>query len=277
MSDADVRSNDEHDMKVKQRRMWASGDYPAVASEVIPQLGIELVRACDLKSGDRVLDVAAGSGNASIPAAVGGAHVVAADLTPELFERGRAIADEQGVEVEWREADAESLPFDTADFDAVISCVGVMFAPHHQLTADELVRVCRPGGTIGLCNWTPEGFIGQMFAAMKPYAPAPPPGAQPPPLWGDEEHVRSLFGSRIADVRAERRLLHVDRFGSGEEFRKFFVEHYGPTISVYAAIGDDRERAQALDRALIALGDEELGHGGAGMDWEYLLVTARKV
>ena len=177
--------------------MWASGDYPAVAAELIPELGPELVRACVVKPGDRVLDVAAGSGNAAIPAAAAGGIVTASDLTPELFEAGRAIAAERGVELEWVEADAEALPFADNSFDVVMSCVGAMFAPHHQATADELVRVVRPGGTIGMINWTPEGFIGNLFATMKPYAPPPPPGASPAPLWGDEKHVRKLFGDRV--------------------------------------------------------------------------------
>ena len=126
--------------------------------------------------------------------------MVACDLTPELFDAGRGLAARHGVEVEWREADAEALPFADGEFDVVLSCVGVMFAPHHQAAADELARVCRPGGTIGLLSWTPEGFVGQMLATMKPYAPPPPPGAQPPPLWGNEDHVLTLLGERVTDV-----------------------------------------------------------------------------
>jgi ubiquinone/menaquinone biosynthesis C-methylase UbiE len=145
-----------------------------------------LVRACGIRTGDRVLDVAAGSGNAAIPAAVAGAIVTASDLTPELFEAGRRIAEARGVELEWVEADAEAMPFADNSFDVVMSCVGAMFAPHHQATADELIRLCRPGGTTGMINWTPDGFIGTMFATIKPYAPPLPAGASPPPLWGDE-------------------------------------------------------------------------------------------
>ena len=151
-------------LKAKHRAMWASGDYPALARDLIADLGPALVDACGVRPGMRVLDVAAGAGNAALVAADAGADVVASDLTPELFAAGRAAAAERGVEVTWREADAEALPFADATFDVVMSCVGVMFAPHHQQAADELVRVCRPGGTIGLLNWTPEGFIGQMFA-----------------------------------------------------------------------------------------------------------------
>lgn len=166
-------------LKTKHRKMWALGDYSAVATQLIPDLGPDLVQACGVRSGERVLDIAAGSGNAAIPAALTGASVVACDLTPELLEAGRKLAAERGAELKWREADAEALPFADGEFDTVMSCVGIMFAPHHRDSADELIRVFRPGGTIGLLSWTLEGFIGQMFATMKPYAPAPPPGAQP--------------------------------------------------------------------------------------------------
>jgi ubiquinone/menaquinone biosynthesis C-methylase UbiE len=263
-------------LKAKHRSVWASGDYHAV-SEVIAELGAVLVQACGVRSGDRVLDVAAGSGNASLPAAAAGAQVVASDLTPELLETGRRLAEEQGVEVSWRQADAEALPFDDASFDTVMSCVGVMFAPHHQSSADELVRVCREGGTIGLLSWTPEGFIGQMFAAMKPYAAPPPPGAQPPPLWGSEEHVRSLLGDRVTDVDARRQTLQVDRFASAEQFRDFFKTCYGPTISTYKAIAGDPGKVEALDAALLDLARRhDVGAGSTVMEWEYLLLTATR-
>jgi SAM-dependent methyltransferase len=165
-------------LKAKHRAMWAFGDYPAVATDLVSSLGPILVDACQIRPGDRVLDVAAGTGNAAIPAAEAGARVVASDLTPELLESGQREAGRRGTTLEWRQADAEDLPFADGEFDTVMSCLGVMFAPFHQASADELIRVCRPGGTIGLVNWTPEGFIGQMFATMKPYAPPPPPGAQ---------------------------------------------------------------------------------------------------
>jgi SAM-dependent methyltransferase len=265
-------------LKERHRKMWALGDYPAVASEVIADLGDVLVDASGIRAGDRVLDVAAGSGNAAIPAALRGADVVASDLTPELFEAGRRQAARRGAELEWREGDAEALPFADDQFDAVMSCVGVMFAPHHQASADQLVRVCRPGGTIGLISWTPEGFIGEMFAVMRPFAPAPPPGAQPPPLWGRPEHVRALLGDRVTDVVARRQRLRVDRFATAEEFREFFKRCYGPTIATYRNLDGDRARAAELDWELTELA---LRHdrGGAAlvMEWEYLLLTARKV
>lgn len=264
-------------LKAKHRAMWALGDYPAVAADLISELGTTLVAACAVRSGERVLDIAAGSGNAAIPAALTGASVVACDLTPELFEAGRAQAAQRGADLEWVQGDAEALPFTDGEFDTVLSCVGIMFAPHHQASADELLRVCRPGGTVGLLSWTPQGFVGQMFAAMKPYAPPPAPGAQPPPLWGSEDHVRTLLGDRVTDFTARRETVTVDRFRSPEAWRDYWKANYGPTIAVYRALADDPERAAALDRDLAELvGRHDRGVGTTVMDWEYLLLTARK-
>ncbi len=262
-------------LKTKHRAMWALGDYPAVAAEVIPSLGAILVEACGVKPGDRVLDVAAGSGNAAIPAVLTGADVVASDLTPELFTDGRARAAERHAELRWVEADAEALPFSDGEFDVVMSCVGVMFAPHHRASADELVRVCTGGGRIGLLSWTPEGFIGQMFATMKPFAPPPPPGAQPPPLWGNPDHVGELLGDRVTDVTVDRRTVTVSRFGTPAEWLDYFKTAYGPTISVYRFNADDPERVAALDRELLAFASHCAGADGA-MEWEYLLYTCRR-
>jgi ubiquinone/menaquinone biosynthesis C-methylase UbiE len=264
-------------LKAKHRAMWASGDFPAVATQVIPQLGPVLVAAAGIKPGDRVLDVGAGSGNASIPAAQLGAETTASDLTPELLEAGRRDADARGIALEWRVADAEELPFADDSYDAVISCLGVMFAPHHQAAADELVRVCRPSGTISVLSWTPEGFLGEMFATMKPYAPPPPPGAQPAMQWGSEAHVRDLLGDEVVDIEVRRENLRVEAFETPEEFRDFFKATYGPTISVYKAIADDPEKVAALDAALTDLGRRyDYGSGTTVMDWEYLIFTARK-
>jgi ubiquinone/menaquinone biosynthesis C-methylase UbiE len=264
-------------LKDKHRSMWALGDYPTVAAQIIPELGAALVQAADVRSGQRVLDVAAGSGNAAIPAALAGASVVASDLTPELLRTGRELAGRQGADLRWEEADAEALPYAEGEFDTVLSCVGVMFAPHHQSAADELVRVCRPGGTIGLLSWTPEGFIGEMFKAMKPYAAPPPPGVQPPPLWGSEDHVRELLGDRVTAVEAHRHTVRVDRFATPEDFRDFFKANYGPTVAAYRYIADDPEKVAGLDRDLVDLARRhDVGKGTTVMDWEYLLVTARK-
>ena len=262
-------------LKAKHAAMWASGDYPAVADEVVGGLGTILVETVDVRRGQRVLDVAAGTGTSAIPAARRGADVTATDLTPELIDVGRTAADLEGLALTWEVADAEALPYADAAFDVVLSAIGVMFAPHHQQAADELVRVCRPGGTLGVLSWTPEGFIGQLFATMKPYAPPPPPGASPAPLWGRADHVRTLFGDRVTDLVARQQTLRVERFTSGAEFRDFMKTNYGPTLAVYRFIADDPARVAALDGDLAALGDRFLGDGV--MAWEYLLVTARRV
>ena len=262
-------------LKAKHRTMWSLGDYPAVVTDIVAPLGEILVEASDIRPGQRVLDVAAGTGSVAIPAARAGADVVASDLTPELLDVGRRQSENTEPAIEWRVADAEALPFADAEFDRVLSCLGVMFAPHHQAGADELLRVCRPGGTIGLLSWTPAGFIGQMFATMKPYVPPPPPGVQPPPLWGSAEHVRGLLGDRVEDIETRVQTLKVDRFGTPEAFRDYFKSHYGPTIVAYRNIADDPERTAALDRDLVDLARRfDLGQGR--MEWEYLLVTARR-
>jgi SAM-dependent methyltransferase len=266
---------DQSQVAAKHRAMWASGDYAKLAAELVSPLGPVLVQATGIAPGDRVLDVAAGTGNAAIPAAETGASVVASDLVPELLEQGSRLATERGVDLEWREANAHELPFGDNEFDVVMSCIGVMFAPFHQLAAGELVRVCKPGGRIGLISWTPEGHIGQLWAAMKPYAPAPPPGAQPPPLWGQEDHVRALLGDSVTDVVTERRMLTVNQFADGAEFRDYFKTLYGPTISVYRNIEDDPDRVAALDADIARVGDSVLS-GSSTMEWEYLLLTACK-
>ena len=278
MSELKDAVHTDRDLKARHRRMWASGDYPELASDLISSLGPTLVEAVGVAPGDRVLDVAAGAGNAAIPAAKAGATVVASDLTPELFEAGRRQAAEAGVELEWREADAEDLPFRDGEFDVVLSTIGVMFAPHHQVAADELLRVCRPGGRIGVLSWTPQGFVGQMLGTMRPYAAAPPPGAQPPPLWGDEQHVRELFGGRVRDVSVSLGTVRIDKFARAEDFRDYFASHYGPTIAAYRNVADDRERVAALDRDLVELAERhDQGSGERlSLGWEYLIVTAVK-
>lgn len=261
-------------LKAKHAAMWASGSYRTVADEIVGSLGGILVDAVEVRANQRVLDVAAGTGTAALPSARRGADVIATDLTPELLEVGRTAATAEGLELSWQTADAEALPFDNAQFDVVLSCIGVMFAPHHQLAADEVMRVCRPGGTVGVLSWTPEGFIGQMFTTMKPYAPAPPAGASPAVLWGRADHVRALFGAGVTELVAQQRTLRVDRFANGAEFRDFFKANYGPTIAVYRFLGDDETSAAELDAELAALGDRFLHDGTMG--WEYLLVTARR-
>ena len=238
------------ELKARHRSMWASGDYPSMVETFLLPLGPRLVEACAIEPGMRVLDVAAGTGNASLPAAEVGAQVVASDLTPELLEAGRRRAEAAGLTLEWIEADAEQLPFDDESFDVVMSSIGAIFAPHHQAVADELVRVCRPGGTIGLLSWTPEGMIGALFRTMGPFAPAPPPGAQPPPLWGSEEHLRELFGDRVVFRTLEREMLEITAFPHPHDYATHFKERYGPTITALANArrnGREAELHQALD------------------------------
>jgi SAM-dependent methyltransferase len=235
--------------------MWASGDYPSMVETFLLPLGPRLVDACGIGSGMSVLDVAAGTGNASIVAAQRGAKVTASDLTPELFEAGRARAAAEGVELDWAEADAERLPFEDGSYDVVMSSIGAMFAPHHQDVADELVRVCRPGGTIGLLSWTPEGMIGALFRTMGPFAPPPPPGAQPAPLWGSEDHLRELFGDRVDWNTLERDDLEITAFDRPQDYGEHFKGRYGPTIAARNNAVKNGKEAE-FDQALDAFCDE---------------------
>ncbi len=265
------------ELKGRHRAMWASGDYPSMVETFLTPLGPRLVEACGVRPGMRVLDVAAGTGNASIPAAEAGAEVTASDLTPELLDAGRARAEAEGHELDWVEADAESLPFDDESFDVVMSAIGAMFAPHHQDVADELVRVCRPGGTIGLLSWTPEGMIGALFKTMGPFAPAPPPGAQPPPLWGSEDHVRELFGERVEWRTLEREDLEITAFEHPGDYGEHFKERYGPTIAARANAQKDGREAE-FDEALAAF-CEEWNRGtpeSARFEKEYLLAVGTR-
>jgi SAM-dependent methyltransferase len=265
-------------VKARHRAMWASGDYPGMVDTWISPIGPRLVEASGIAPAMRVLDVAAGSGNASIPAAKRGASVTASDLAPELLEAGRARAEAEGVELDWVEADAERLPFEDESFDAVISSLGAMFAPRHAVAAAELVRVCRPGGTIGLLSWTPEGMVGALFRTMKPFAPPPPPGAQPPPLWGSEDHLRELFGERVAFRSMERDTLDVTAFERPEDFAADFRTNYGPTLVAEAharKAGREAELHEELDRLVI---DWDRGtNGRARFELEYLVAVATRL
>lgn len=243
------------ELKGRHRAMWASGDYPSMVETFLLPLGPRLVEACGIGPGMRVLDVASGTGNAALPAAQLGAAVTASDLTPELLEAGRRRAEAAGLELDWVQADAERLPFDDASFDVVMSSIGAMFAPRHQPVADELVRVCRPGGTLGLLSWTPEGMIGALFRTMGPFAPPPPPGAQPPPLWGSEEHLDELFGDRVAFRTRERDTLDVTAFEHPRDYGEHFKARYGPTIAARANAARDGRDAE-FDAALDAFCDD---------------------
>ena len=265
------------ELKARHRAMWASGDYPHMVDTFLLPIGPRLVDACPITRGTRVLDVAAGTGNASLPAAARGAHVTASDLTPELLEAGRRRADAEALQLEWAEADAERLPFADASFDVVMSAIGVMFAPHHQAAADELVRVCRPGGTVGLLCWTPEGMLGALFRTMKPFMPPPPPGAQPPPLWGSEGHLRGLFGDRIEWDSLTRDTLTITAFSRPTDYGEFFKARYGPTIAIRAN-AECQGRADEFDAALDAFCEEwNLGPADEALfEMEYLLAVGTR-
>ena len=265
------------ELKARHRKMWASGDYPSMVETFLLPLGPRLVEAAGIGPGMKVLDIAAGTGNASLPAAETGAEVTASDLTPELLEEGAQRAKDAGLELEWVEADAENLPFDDASFDVVMSSIGAMFAPHHQEVADEMVRVCRPGGTIALLSWTPEGMIGALFKTMGPFAPPPPPGAQSPPLWGSEEHVAELFGDRVDFGMLERDILEITAFEHANDYGEHFKGKYGPTIAARAN-AEKEGRAAEFDEALERF-CEEWNRGSdddARFEKEYLLAVGTR-
>lgn len=245
----------DRELKARHRAMWASGDYPHMVETFLLPLGPALVDAARIGAGVSVLDVAAGTGNASLPAAERGAHVTASDLTPELLQAGARRAEAAGLELEWVTADAEHLPFDDASFDIVMSSIGVMFAPNHQQAADELARVCRPGGKIALLCWTPEGMLGALFRLMGPFAPPPPPGATPPPRWGSEEHLQSLFGDRVEWTEFSRQTLEITQFADPHDYGEHFKAYYGPTIAIRAHAAANG-RAEEFDAALNAFCDE---------------------
>jgi ubiquinone/menaquinone biosynthesis C-methylase UbiE len=258
--------------------MWAMGDYDRFARATTWDLGPLLVDACGISPGHRVLDVAAGTGNVAIRAAMKGAAVVACDLTPEHFEQGRRGAAAAGVDLEWIEGDAEALPFDDSTFDVVTSCFGAIFAPDHRAVADELLRVCRPGGTIGLMNFTPEGTGGEFFALLASYAPAPPEGARSPLLWGSEEYVRELFGSRVSRLALHRH-SYVERASSPENYCRLFMEAFGPLVAIRGALDSEPERLAELDRRFLQAVVRWNGGRSAGpveIPYEYLLVVGNK-
>ena len=265
--------------KQRQRAMWASGDFPRVSRETVAPLGRELVAACGVRPGQRVLDVAAGAGNAAIPAAEAGAEVVASDLAPELFGAGRADAAARGVELVWREADAEALPFADGSFDVVMSCMGAMFAPDHEAVADELVRVCGRGGTIGMVNARPGGWLHEFFAVLAPYGRRPPAGAPGPMAWGDPEHVRELFGDRVDSLQTTPGTLEIDIFRDPSDLCAYYAEHFGPVIAAYRNVEGDAERRAQLDRDLLLWAermDRDSPEGRTTYFFEYLVVVARR-
>ena len=228
------------DLKRTHRATWAAGDYAAVAEIIDEAPPRDLLARMDITPGHAVLDVATGTGNIALRAAAAGAQVVGLDLTPELFEAARRRAVTYDVAVDWIEGDAEDLPFEDQSFDRVLSAFGVQFAPRHAIVAEELARVCRPGGRVGLVNWTPSGQVGELFKIMGRYMPPPPEYASPPPLWGSEEHVRELFADTPLEFEFARG-FNPWHFDSAEHYVVFMETHYGPTLKA-------RERLTAEGR-----------------------------
>jgi SAM-dependent methyltransferase len=259
-------------LKDQHRAVWAAGSYADVAETIAEALPSHLLALAGIEPGHAVLDVATGTGNVALRAAELGAEVTGLDLVPDLLAIARARDDDR---VAWIEGDAEALPFADASFDRVLSVVGTQFAPRHQVVADELVRVCRPGGAIGLVNWTLEGLIGRMFKILGSYMPKPPAFASPPPLWGSEEHQRSLFGERVS-LTFERG-MNPWRFPSIDEYMTFFEERYGPTIKAKARL--EAEGSWEACRLELRALYEELNvaiDGTLHIDAEYLVTIARR-
>lgn len=267
------------DVRTAVRTMWALGDYNRFTTELDSQFGRDLIEACEIGPGQRVLDVAAGSGNVAIRAAEAGAEVVASDITVENMKAGEREARRQGVELEWVEGDAQALPFDDEEFDVVTSSAGAMFAPDQLAVADELLRVCRPGGTIGMANFTPTGLAAEFFGVLGPYLPPPPPDSASPLLWGDEGYVRGLFGDRVASLDASERELVETVPGAPVEYCEFYKQTFGPVIAAFANVENQPERSAALDREFLEFATNANAgppEGPTKLRFEYLLVLARK-
>ena len=238
-------------LKARQQAAWSSGDY-ALIGTTLQIVGEELCEALDVRSGQKVLDIAAGNGNASLAAARRWCDVVATDYVPTLLERARERAIAERLDIEFREADAEALPFSDESFDVIVSTFGVMFTPDQNRAAAEMVRVCKHGGKIGLANWTPEGFIGQVFKTIGRHVP-PPPGARSPALWGTRARLAELFGQRATSVEVTQRDF-VFRYRSPEHWLEIFKTYYGPVFKTFAALEPAAQAALRGD--LLGLIDE---------------------
>jgi ubiquinone/menaquinone biosynthesis C-methylase UbiE len=253
-------------VKAKQQVMWASGDF-AVIGTTLQIVGEQLCEAIDLRSGETVLDVAAGNGNATLAAARRFAHVTSTDYVPTLLERGRRRAEAEGLDVTFEVADAEALPYPTASFDVVLSTYGVMFAPDHAKSSSELLRVCRLGGRIGLACWTPEGFLGDMFRTMAKHVP-PPAGVQSPLLWGKPEYIQTLFKEATGITNTRRTFAF--RYESAEHFLHVFRTFYGPTFKAFAALDEAGQAALEADLLALLRRSDVGGGGGLVIPAEYL-------
>ena len=265
--------NDLVALKNRQQAAWASGDY-AVIGTTLQIVGEQLAEACDLRWDERVLDVAAGNGNATLAAARRGCNVTSTDYVSELLERGAQRARAEGLNVQFQVADAEALPFPDASFDAVLSTFGVMFAPDQAAAAAELARVCRPGGRIGLANWTPEGFIGQVFKTLGRHIP-PPAGLQPPSRWGVEAHLRALFGDRAAAIAVTPRMFNF-RYRSAAHFIDVFRTWYGPVHKAFASLPADRAAALETDLTDLIDGMNRAGPNALVVPGEYLEIVVTR-
>lgn len=237
-------------VKNKQHLAWSSGDY-AVVGTTLQIVGESLCEALDLRSGERVLDIAAGNGNATLAAARRWCDVVSTDYVPTLLERGRARASAEGLQVQFEQADAESLPYPDNSFDVAMSTFGVMFTPDQDKAAAEMVRACKPGGRIGLANWTPGSFVGEIFKTLGKYLP-PPAGMKSPALWGTEARLRELFGDRMGSIDIERREF-VFRYHSATHWLEVFRTFYGPMHKAFGALDAALQESLAAD--LIALAE----------------------
>jgi len=257
-------------LKGRQQTAWASGDY-AVIGTTLQIVGESLAEACDLRWDENVLDVAAGNGNATLAAARRGCKVTSTDYVSTLLERGAERARAEGLNVAFKVADAEALPFEDASFDAVLSTFGVMFAPDQARSASEMARVCRPGGRSGLANWTPEGFIGQLFKTLGRQLP-PPAGVQPPALWGVESHLRSLFGEQAAAIAVTPRLFNF-RYRSAAHFIDVFRTWYGPVHKAFAALPADKAAALEHDLTDLLNRMNRAGAGSLVVPSEYLEIV----
>jgi SAM-dependent methyltransferase len=224
------------DFKTRQRAVWDAGEYAAL-TQYISEVGELVVARAGVQPGMAVIDVACGTGNAARPAARAGAHVVGLDLTPKLLEAGRAKAEAEGLDIEWREGDAENLPFPDQHFDRVMSTFGHMFAPRHQRTASEMARVCRRGGAIVTTTWRPEGTVGAVFAAAAQFMPPPPDYASPPILWGREQHIRELFSNMAQNFEFEQHTNWIE-WESLESWTDFFMARFGPMVTAKAMLGE---------------------------------------
>lgn len=259
-------------VKLKQHAAWSAGDY-AVIGTTLQIVGETLCEALDLRAGERVLDVAAGNGNATLAAARRWCDVVSTDYVGALLERGKARASAEGLAVQFQEADAEHLPYPNASFDVVLSTFGVMFTPNQEQAARELARVCRPGGKIGLANWTPSGFIGELFKLIGRTIP-PPDGVKSPSLWGTEERLRALFGERIATLEAVRQNF-VFRYRTPQHWLDTFRTYYGPMHKTFSAIGAAQQESLAADLIRLVHRFNRATDGAMVVPSEYLEVVIK--